>query len=113
MPSSAADDVTDPHDNIEIIFEDEENLSDEFKESATLYLLNDEPEAEDDDATTYNVLCNLFGHNNETGIATKITHKARATAPRCLQKTYRYERCTRCGVEAATVISSKYIDCCA
>lgn len=58
------------------------------------------------------ITCTLFGHNLETGATTTITHKARTTAPRCLQEKYNYEICSRCDYAEYTLISSTYIYCC-
>ena len=109
MPSSAAGEAEHAHENIEIIFEDE-TLSEEFKARATAYFLNGAPEA--DGVATYGLTCTLFGHDLETGTTTTITHKARATAPRCLEQMYNYSACTRCDYEASTLKSSTYIFCC-
>ena len=109
MPSSAAGEAEQTHTNIEIIFEDE-TLSEEFKARATAHFLNGAPE--DDGTATYGLTCTLFGHKLETGTTTTITHKARATAPRCLEQIYNYSACTRCDYEASTLKSSTYIHCC-
>ena len=109
MPSSAAGEAEHAHENIEIIFEDE-TLSEEFKARATAHFLNGAPE--DDGTATYGLTCTLFGHKLETGTTTTITHKARATAPRCLRQYYDYSACTRCDYETSTLISSSYIHCC-
>lgn len=108
MPTSAADEEA--HSHIEIIFEDE-NVSDELKERAIAYFSN--PEASDDGAATYGLTCTLFGHKLESTTVTTTDHKYRATAPRCLQKKYNYQACTRCDYELSTLISSTYIACCA
>ncbi len=109
MPASAAE-VEEPHAHIEVYFEDD-NLSDDFKEKATAHFLNGAPE--DDGTATYGITCSLFGHKLETTTTYTITHKARATAPRCLKRTYNYSSCTRCDFEESTLISSTYIYCCA
>lgn len=109
MPSSAADEAEPAHTHIEVYFEDE-NLSDEFKEKATAHFLNGAPE--DDGTATYGLTCTLFGHKLETTTTYTITHKARATAPRCLKRYYDYSACTRCDYEESTLISSSYIYCC-
>lgn len=56
--------------------------------------------------------CTLFGHKLDTGTSYLITHKARATAPRCLQDTVAYEICSRCDYAEYTTLSSVYIYCC-
>lgn len=58
------------------------------------------------------LICTLFGHDLETGATTTVTHKARTTAPRCLQEKYSYEICSRCDYAEYTLISSTYIYCC-
>lgn len=108
MPSSAAE-AEEPQAHIEVYFEDD-NLSEEFKAKATAYFLNGAPE--EDGAATYGLTCTLFGHDLEIGTTYTITHKARATEPRCLKQTYNYSACTRCDYEASTLISSTYIYCC-
>ncbi len=60
----------------------------------------------------YGLVCTLFGHKLETSTAHTITHKASATAPRCLKNTYSVEACTRCDYTSKTLLSSKYISCC-
>ncbi len=66
----------------------------------------------DENASTYGLMCTLFGHKLESSIATTITHKAKSTAPRCLQETYEIEACTRCDYANPVLLSSKYISCC-
>lgn len=66
----------------------------------------------DENAATYGLTCTLLGHKLESSIARTITHKARATAPRCLQETYNIEVCTRCDYTNSTLLSRAYISCC-
>ncbi len=63
-------------------------------------------------ATTYGLTCTLFGHKLESSVVKAITHKAKATAPRCLQETYEMEVCTRCDYTNPILIGSTYISCC-
>ena len=65
-----------------------------------------------EDTATYGLMCTLFGHKIESSTAYTITHKASATAPRCLKNTYSVEACTRCDYTSKTLLSSKYISCC-
>lgn len=67
---------------------------------------------EDDGTAACGILCDLLGHKLETTSTTTVTHKARATAPRCLQKTFLVETCTRCDYTNSTLTSSRYISCC-
>ncbi len=72
-----------------------------------------ETEHEDcDDSATYGLMCTLFGHKLETSTAHTITHKASATAPRCLKKTYAIYTCSRCDYSETELIASTYISCC-
>lgn len=88
-----------------------ENISEETKEKLIAFYSN--PETHDDTASTYGLTCTLFGHDIESSMTTVITHKVRATTPRCQQKKYNYESCTRCDYENSTLLSTAYIDCCA
>ena len=88
-----------------------EDISDETKEK--LIAFYSDPESHNDTAATYGLTCTLFGHKLESSTVTTITHKARATAPRCLQKMYDYESCSRCDYEKSTLLESVYIYCCA
>ncbi len=65
-----------------------------------------------EESSTYGLMCTLFGHKLETSSAVTITHKAAASDPRCLQKTYTVESCTRCDYSSKTLKSSVYISCC-
>lgn len=67
---------------------------------------------EDDTATTYGLICTLFGHKTETTSLTTVTHKVRSTAPRCRKDKYSVDTCTRCDYTETTLISSTYIYCC-
>ena len=66
----------------------------------------------DDGAAAYGLTCTLFGHKIESSVVTAITHKAKATSPRCLKETYNVETCSRCDYTNKTMISSAYIVCC-
>lgn len=84
------------------------NTSEEFRNKAIAYYFNHNNE----DATSYGLTCTLFGHKLESSVITTITHKAKATDPRCLEETYDTEACTRCDYTNAVLISSTYISCC-
>ena len=68
---------------------------------------------EDDGATTYGLTCTLFGHKIETTSVTAVTHKAKATSPRCLREIYDVDNCTRCDYNKSTLVTRSYIVCCA
>lgn len=100
---NAADSFDAPH--VEFIFE--EGTPVEIQERIIADLTG-----EDDGAAAYGLTCTLFGHKLETGTTTTVTHKVNSTSPRCLQKTYSYEICSRCDYSEYTLLSSKYISCC-
>ena len=66
----------------------------------------------DDGTATYGLTCTLFGHKIESSVVTTITHKAKATDPRCLERTYNAETCSRCDYTNSTLLDSSYISCC-
>lgn len=92
--------------NVDFIFE--ADTTEEFREN----FIADYENPQDDEIETCSVLCAALGHKEETSITYTITHNARTTAPRCLQKTYQTEICSRCGYTTKTLISSTYISCC-
>lgn len=94
---------------IEIIINDE--VSEETREKIERYFANGAP-AQNNGTTTYGLTCTLFGHNIKISSVSAVTHKARATSPRCLKQTYDYEECTRCDYEKATLVNKVYIICC-
>lgn len=106
LPTSAKETT---NNNVEIIINDD--ISEETKTKIERYFANGEP-ATDNNASTYGLTCTLFGHKIECTSVSTTTHKVRSTSPRCLQKTYNYEECTRCDYENATLILSEYIVCC-
>lgn len=113
MPVGATEEQT--NEDIEIVILNED-ISEETK--AKIYAYYSDPdhnhENTDDGATTYGLVCSVIGHKIESSTTYTIQHKARATAPRCLKKSYLYEVCTRCDdYETSTLITSKYINCCA
>lgn len=108
LPTSAKESTTN-NTNIEIIINDE--ISEETKAKIERYFASGEPTT-DTGASTYGLTCTLFGHKTESSIVETITHKVSSTSPRCLEKTYSYEACTRCDYENSQLISSMYIVCC-
>lgn len=107
IPTSAKETT---NNDVEIIINGE--VSAETKEKIERYFSSGEPITADGDST-YGLTCTLFGHKLEGTIVSAITHKVSATAPRCLEKTYDYEACTRCDYESSDLINSSYIFCCA
>ncbi|PWL96761.1 MAG: hypothetical protein DBY04_08735 [Clostridiales bacterium] len=71
------------------------------------YLLNG-----DSGVTTYNLLCTLFGHKIEAGMASITHHHVYDTYPYCEISYYYVEMCERCDYENATLESVERIGCC-
>ena len=94
--------------DIEIIFEEDCAFSEEMKQKVAEYIVNG-----DDGATTYNLLCTLFGHKETVELVATITHKVDSKNPRCLQQFWDVHGCTRCE-EALGMdfLSETYIECC-
>lgn len=90
---------------IEFIYEEE--ISDELKERIENHLLNGE------NRESRGILCTIFGHDLITTNTTQITHKAKASVPRCLKETYKVETCEDCDYMKSTLVASQYIYCCA
>ena len=95
--------------DIEIVFTEDSTCSDEMKQSIANYIANG-----DDGATTYNLLCTLFGHKETVESVTTISHKVRTTDPRCLRQIWEVHACSRCNEALDTIeLSRSYITCCA
>lgn len=94
--------------DVEIVFDEDCTFSEEMKQKIADYIVNG-----DDGATTYNLLCTLFGHKEEVTGITTTSHKVSPTDPRCLMQWWEMHACTRCE-EALDVIllSESYITCC-
>ena len=109
IPTSAVEAVEPTTAEIEIFIENED-ISEETKNKIIAYY--SDPNHEDDGIATCGLTCTLFGHKLESTTVRSVTHKVSATAPRCLEKTYDYDACTRCDYEKSTLLGSSYIFCC-
>lgn len=92
---------------VEFIFD--ADTTEEFRDKFIADYFNED----NDDTSAYGLTCTLFGHKYEESIVIAITHKKRATDPRCLQQTYKMEACTRCTYAQKTLMGQTYISCCA
>ena len=108
LPASAKESTI--NNEIEIIISDD--VSAETKSKIEKYFATGEP-ATDDVATTYGLTCTLLGHKLTSTSVGVTTHKVRATAPRCVCKTYIYTECSRCDYETSELIATENIYCCA
>ena len=61
---------------------------------------------------TYGLGCTLFGHDYKYTSASVITHKYRASDPRCKKDLYNVKYCEDCDFTEETLTSSVYIVCC-
>ena len=107
IPANAKE--TDTNEDMLIIIENED-ISEETKTKIIAFYSNGGEEKEG--IATYGITCTLLGHKLESSVVRTINHKARSTSPRCLEKTYNYESCTRCDYETSTLIGQTYIACC-
>ena len=107
LPTSAKETTNDI--NVEIIINSE--VSEETKIKIEKYFATGDPAA-DSKVSTYGLTCTLLGHKLENAAVDVITHKVRASSPRCRKQTYLYEACSRCDYETSTLMSTEYIICC-
>lgn len=90
-----------------VIFEDG------FSEDQMKFIAKSLLGIEDETAKPYGLMCTLFGHNYEDkGCVDVITHKTRASAPRCLCESYLVTICSRCEDTVYTLMGKSYISCC-
>ncbi len=108
LPASA--EVGAQDDEIEVIIHNQD-LDEETKAKIIDFYTN--PEAQDENIAAYNLTCKLIGHKFEYSNVTTVTHKARSSAPRCLEQLYNHGVCIRCGDSESTLTNSSYIYCCA
>lgn len=101
------DAVTVTANEVEFIFD--ADTTEEFREKAIAHYFS----GEDDSTATYGLTCTLFGHKLTSSVVTAVTHKAKATSPRCLRETYNVETCSRCDYVNSVLLGSEYIVCCA
>lgn len=91
----------------EVTYIFEEGVSQEMQERIIAHFNGEESS----DSSTYS-LCDIFGHKIEYTNSIRVTHKVSATAPRCLQKDYTVEVCTRCDYTTEYLKTQDYIYCC-
>lgn len=101
------DTVTVTINEVEFIFD--ADTTEDFREKVIAHYFN----SKDDSATAYGLTCTLFGHKLTSSVVAAVTHKAKATSPRCLRETYNVETCSRCDYVNETLIDASYIVCCA
>ena len=98
------------YNGVDVIFEEGSALSENAKLCIAEMLVDGYSAT--DEIDTYNLWCNLFGHENTVQIVETIEHKADVTAPRCISRTWEVYYCTRCENVESVLINQKYIFCC-
>ena len=95
-------------DNTTVIFNQDTNFSEQQRAYISEIIVNG-----DSDATTYGLMCTLFGHKyGQQESATAITHCAQASQPRCLEEYFLISMCTRCEHTEVEQVGAIYIECC-
>ena len=67
---------------------------------------------DDSSAQTYGLGCTLFGHDYLYDTVDVITHKVRASHPRCKQDTYDITYCEDCDYFDEELVATTYVQCC-
>lgn len=94
-------------DNVTVIFDANSQFSTKQQEVIANLLVHPEYAV----AQT-NLICNIFGHKNTSETVITITHKAKATSPRCFQENFIVTTCSRCNESTVERASYFYITCC-
>lgn len=63
------------------------------------------------DAQPHNLICSIAGHNLTTTYPTAIVHNVHSDAPRCVQKDYEHQYCSRCDYTSDTLLKTTRIYC--
>lgn len=63
------------------------------------------------DAAPHNLICSIAGHDLTTTYPSAIVHKAYTDAPRCVQKDYEHQYCSRCDYTSDTLLKTTRIYC--
>ena len=95
--------------NISVIFDSDSTLSVEHQQHIADILING-----DDNISTYNLMCTLFGHKfDQTEGVTTITHEVSPTEPRCFKEYFIVNICSRCQEDGQIEsLGGEYIICC-
>ena len=97
-------------DSFEVIFESDSSFTAEEQQLIAEKVISNNTDNEK--ATTYNILCTLFGHKTTTESITVIEHCVREAQPRCTKSLQDVTTCSRCDYVDISVFSSTYIYCC-
>ena len=103
LAKNEASNPSEENNTVEFVYE--EKISEELKVKIEKHLSGES-------INSRGILCTIFGHDLITTNTTKITHKAKTSAPRCLEEVYKVEACEDCDYVNSTLVSSRYIYCC-
>lgn len=96
------------YNGVDVMFFENSVFTEDMKQCVAYELVNG-----DDGATTYNLLCTLFGHKEEIECVTTISHKLSPVNPRCLSQTWEVHCCSRCNEALEMILLGEaYITCC-
>lgn len=108
MASASDTECVYSYNGVDVVFPEDSVFTEDMKQHIAYTIVNG-----DDDATTYNLLCTLFGHKEEVVCVTTISHKLSPVNPRCLSQTWEVTGCTRCEEALGmTLLGEAYITCC-
>lgn len=109
--ASDASTVTFYYGDVEVSVSNAENLDYETLKAIADFVATDS--SDDSAIMPCNILC-IFGHDLTTTTATKTTHNAYTTTPKCLEEVYSIVTCTRssCDYFERTLIRSSRINYC-
>ena len=96
-------------DSITVIFDEQDTWAADVREAIAHRLVYGE---DNNSSTTYNILCNLFGHKYETKTVTTVTHCVLNEQPRCLEEHFNISLCSRCDESLIERTGAFYITCC-
>lgn len=94
--------------SVTVEFEEDTSFTEDEQKAIADMIIN----GTDDETSTYNILCTLFGHDtiNESVSATR--HKVYDESPRCLRKSYLVTTCSRCDYQELELVYETYVVCC-
>ena len=93
--------------NVTVIFDESDTFDADTREVIAHKLVHG-----DDGATSYGLMCTLFGHKYDEKTVTTITHCVEPDQPRCLEEHFIVQVCSRCDDTIVERIGYTYINCC-
>lgn len=96
------------YDSVTVEFEENTSFTEDEQKAIADMIIN----GTDDETSTYNLICTLFGHDTIHEMVTATRHKVYDDTPRCLEKTYLVTTCNRCDYQEIELILEIYVACC-